>query len=362
MNTRVSNENTTVEVVSLIAAAVEYDSDKEPPPSEPTSAALNWRLDPSISLSDWTIEIGITDTDDINGTREKYHVHKVVLALGPRHSEYFYRLFQNDNFAEAQTRVSRIQLHETAALVFPKLLDYLYSPNDKQLSIGTETATALHYLGQYFEMRHLRWDAKQFWQTDLTVENCATYYEHACLFSDDKVHKAVADVVRRGILSITPASPFFAVSGPDFWLEILHQGFIATRDSSRHVSILLAELCSRHEDMDAELFRQLVDATHLPKIHSDAAFKLIELEERIAGVSETELSSLQERCVGALSNNWKFLKVSDDDTLAFLRKRNPLLLTELFSKTLSRAQMDIIIAESAIPRKKGTTTPRNRER
>jgi hypothetical protein len=49
-----------------------------------------------------------------------------MLAAGPRRSEYFARLFQQDgNFSESQNSTSRIELpDEIAAQAFPVLLDF----------------------------------------------------------------------------------------------------------------------------------------------------------------------------------------------------------------------------------------------
>jgi hypothetical protein len=95
-----------------------YDSDDEPP----EEAVLCWKMDPTKSLSDWTIEI----VSKPNGkTRvDTYHCHKNILAVGPRHSEYFAHLLQSgDRFTEGQSNTSRIELETLAAQTFPVLLD-----------------------------------------------------------------------------------------------------------------------------------------------------------------------------------------------------------------------------------------------
>ena len=153
---------------------------------------LDWRMDADKSHSDWTIEILVGEK--IHGT---YHVHKSMLSVGSKRSEYFERLFGNKNFSEQQTNTSRILLEELAAKAFPLMLDYLYSLwDDNKLPITHENAVVLHYLGGYFEVRGLRKRARTFWKQDMKngdLGDLAMYYEHAKLFHDEKAYRAVVE-------------------------------------------------------------------------------------------------------------------------------------------------------------------------
>jgi len=113
-----------------------YDSDREPPAID-DDELQTWKLDPQESHSDWTIEIvseTTTEGGKVTTKTDTYHVHKHVLSTGPRKSEYFTRLFQNEGrFAESQSKCSRIELHELAAKAFPAFLSFLYAPEIKKL-------------------------------------------------------------------------------------------------------------------------------------------------------------------------------------------------------------------------------------
>jgi hypothetical protein len=171
-----------------------YDSDEEPP----EAAVLCWRMDPGESLSDWTIEIISKPGGDTKV--DTYHCHKTTLAVGPRQSDYFAHLMQNgDRFAEGQSNTSRIELEAPAAEAFPVLLDFMYNQN-KSLAANSENAAALHYLGQYFGIRRLRWEARQFWTSDLTILNCGTYYDHARMFQDDKLLASISEMCAKYII------------------------------------------------------------------------------------------------------------------------------------------------------------------
>jgi len=113
-------------------APVAASKRKEPPSTsdgeEEEEDRLDWRMDPHESRSDWTIEVVVGEK-----THGTYHVHQNILSVGPKRSEYFAHLFQNDNFAEQQTRLSRIRLELLAAKAFPAMLDYLYSLWNEEL-------------------------------------------------------------------------------------------------------------------------------------------------------------------------------------------------------------------------------------
>jgi hypothetical protein len=109
-----------------------YDSDDNELPEESVQDLLKWRTDDS--FADWKIVILVATTPPQKAARNQdsstdkkhfsYNVRKCVLADGPRRSEYFVRLFENDgNFAEAQDKTSRIELNELQAKAFPEFLD-----------------------------------------------------------------------------------------------------------------------------------------------------------------------------------------------------------------------------------------------
>jgi hypothetical protein len=137
---------------------ISYDSDEPPSPiwEKVNADKLLWRQDPEENYSDWTLLISYETTDEnekeSTTKTDEYHLHKATLAVGLRKSEYFARLFKaGGRFAESSSNTSRISLTKLEAKAFPHLLDYLYSV-DADLEISTETATALHHLGGYFEM------------------------------------------------------------------------------------------------------------------------------------------------------------------------------------------------------------------
>jgi hypothetical protein len=117
-----------------------FDSDDELP-DEHTQDRLSWRKGDE-SFSDWTIIIKVKKEHNNNISKQAeqqptessssssssqeqqqqltyYKVHKTAMAIGPRRSEYFVRLFDNDgNFAETKDSTSRIEFNELNSFVF----------------------------------------------------------------------------------------------------------------------------------------------------------------------------------------------------------------------------------------------------
>ena len=322
-----------------------YDSDEEPPVNK--DRVSSWRLDPEESLSDWTVEIVLPNNGKMHAT---YHVHKQNLAVGPRKSEYFAKLFsQGGRFAENKESTSRIPMDELAAQSFPIVLDYLYSEGDK-LPLSTNNATALHSMAKYFDMRRLKWEAKQFWQKDIErADNCAIYYEHASILNNDKILDAALKVCSERILSITKTSRLIQVLDPEVWLRILqdmkdHQGRqtpFEFEEMARHASILIAEFFQQNPGLEADKFQQLTDENLLPHIHVEAAIPLLDAERVImaAALDESRLSNFQDRCIAAIIQDWDSMDLqSQGRAMELAKKQSPTVLVEILSGTLSAAK------------------------
>ena len=299
---------------------------------EEFEAELSWRLDPIQSHSDWTIKIisessntnsssdtsggggcggdicSSDDTDDSNYVRTEkiYHVHKNILSVGPRKSEYFCSLFRctaaNNHLSsqhggggdtatggvvqlrETESKTSTIVLEEMAAKAFPRLLDFAYSSTDT-LYITTENAIALRYLAQYFGMRLLHKKVMEFLRKDITLSNMNTYVCDSYYFQDTKISNLVADTCAANIIDVSPTSSLLeTVTDPNFFLRVISSSEIDTCDTtlSSHLSLLVAAYCNFHkDDIDEDVFRRLTHRNHMPVIDKDASLLLLEIEADI---------------------------------------------------------------------------------
>mmetsp|Transcript_9006 Transcript_9006/g.14013 ORF Transcript_9006/g.14013 Transcript_9006/m.14013 type:complete len:481 (-) Transcript_9006:149-1591(-) len=369
--------------VAVVPDVIQFHYDSEEEEGRPTSnphVRLHWNMDPEVSFSDWKIEISykvktntttaadIDDNADISNsstsitTKTKlYHVHKSVLAVGARRSEYFARLFHTNN--TYKDNISQIELEPCAAEAFPIVLDYLYCP-ERCLQVNSQNAAPLHYLGSYLEMKQLRWDSRKFWKEDLTVDTLSHYYRHATLFDDEKLLDAVVDVCAREISHVLIPDDFpcdfenhivRVASEPSFWLRVLAKYNKDWPDyQSLHVSKLMSHFCESYKEMDAATFNQIVDPDHLPCIATEVAFSFLQLEAKFFPHSPqtevvTELSDLQLRCVESLAFSWPCIDVSDGgDTKVLLKTLSPLFLSELLTRSLARAQMTNTLLQNQV--------------
>ena len=85
-------------------------------------AQLSWRCDPEQSLADWRLVV----SDDGSAT-QTYHVHRALIAAGPRCSEYFVGQFRGGaGFSEGSAGQSTLSFDTAAAEAMPLFL-YIHS-------------------------------------------------------------------------------------------------------------------------------------------------------------------------------------------------------------------------------------------
>jgi hypothetical protein len=326
--------------------AEDEDDSSRPPPSL-HSGHLNWRMPPEESFSDWTIEIITTKpAEALLEQKDVYHVHKNVLAVGPKKCVYFERLFQNKQFSECEARTSKIELNTSAAAAFPCMLDYMYSPEHK-LEIDTKNATALYFLGQYFENLCLRWQAAQFRQEDLSTANCGIYFAQAQLFKEEKLLERIAKFCFENLECITPDSDLIELSDMELWSKLFEwtrgdAGSSRWFYKSKHLSCLFGKYISLHkDDLDATTFTRFTAPACMVEIDKSAAVTLLQVEALLFPESKTsdDLSTLQTRCVEALARAWESIDVPKlEHDLSGL---NPILFRCAFAKALATAKLHL---------------------
>ena len=227
-------------------------------------------------------------------------------------SKYFQNLFA-DHVVE--TGSSTFEFPDKAAMIFPQLLDYIYSPTT--LHLTTDNASAFYFLGKIFGIEHLSWKAKHFWKLDLSFDTVAIYYGDAIIFQDDQIMNAVLATCEdpEVLLNFKVDSPILQVPDPKLWLLLLQK---IGSSHSKHMSKLVASYCLRHH-VDANTFLQLTDEEMMPVVSWSVALGLLGLEWEIYRRSNVEgLSSLQDRCIKALAKTWDKIDVSKDEFTDFL--------------------------------------------
>jgi hypothetical protein len=317
---------------SCYSAVDSPDSDNEP--SHPVR--MDWRTDPEKSLSDWKIEIvSWVSGDDGDDTKQShtYNVHKNVLIL---ESEYFQRSFRamvGNKGEGSAANVTRLELPVKAAGFFPDLLDYLYGQPPK---FSSENATVFHYFGHYFGIRRLRWEAKQFWQQDITQDSVSIYYEDAITFGDPKVmttlqKKCCSDAM---IIGFERDSDIFKVADARLWLYLVKN--VGPRHSEK-LSEMVAWYLNEH-GADSATFLELTAPDRLPKIDFGVTFFLLEMEQSLFVFPNDKLTTLQSRCLETLQLHWRDVSADDPGISTFLLQQPAIFLAELYKRTLSVVQ------------------------
>lgn len=300
---------------------------------------LTWRLDPSESLSDWTITVVSKGAKSV----QDYHVHKNMLAVGKRKSEYFARIFRQHRQEGNRSAVSELILPDTAASMIPILLDYIYT-SEAALTLSSETAPGLRYLAQFFGIKALFERIMRFIQKDLSLNTLVPYYQGSRDLDDKKVLGIAARHCARNIHLIDVSHNLIEVIDPTFFCKVFSSPGLDGVEKKLHLSLLVAKYCQLHKDkLDGPSFLSLTSETNLPEIHHLASLSLLGMEADIvvatSFLSMMSMTSLQERCIKGLASHWRELTVLDPArTAQVCRKLPSLVVTELMIRSLENAK------------------------
>ena len=295
-------------------------------------AALSWRLDEADSLSDWTITVtrahrehASTTTGEGQGRAKaplspaaarQYHVHKNILAVGRKRSEYFVGLFRSqDQLAELIDATSYIELEGSAADAFPVMLDYLYytDPDDVKFgatNITVENVVALRHLAQYFRIRELFDVATDRLHSDLLSgdlgRNSLTFILEATIYGDERLANAAIDVCAEKLGNI--AGKDFQKLPPNLFVKILSSAKLSDKQSI-HLSWIVAHYCEAHSDedeIDEDLFVIMTDETIMPEVDEKAALLLLKFLTGLilSPKNNAAMKNLKARCMGMISSTW----------------------------------------------------------
>lgn len=271
------------------------DEQDEPPPrvlsrsdyEESTSEkeGLTWRLDSTVSHSDWSIRI-------VGKTTTTYHVHKTALSVGARKSCLFQRLFRQPTTG-TQTTFRDFSELEMEAL--PIVLDYIYSGN---LGVTTHTATAVHALSQRFEIQRLRNTSRSFWIKDLHAKTAPVYFDHARALRDVQILKAVALCCTKNVEVLLDLDKDI-----DFVLSVVEMPKIVP---SLELSLVVAVFCKQNRSELAPSSFYRLAAALKDQIDPKAATALLQTQLSFLShdTNTAQQKSLTLRCIQVLSDHW----------------------------------------------------------
>jgi hypothetical protein len=323
--------------IPAILAAIECDEAAVNGNVNHTSElGLFWRQNPAKSLSDWTIEV------IPNGlkTAQKYHVHREILAVGPKRSEYFARLFVSQKPKPSNKSVLELGLNE--ARVFYLLLDHMYSSTDTRPTLDMGTACALYSLADQLEVPSLLLSISDFCTTETSDEDIIDLLKVGESFRDKMLLRTTLHRCAEGLnsMEITTARRI----KPALFVEILQRSKTLPKKykcSSSRLSQLVAATMEGHpSSLKLEIFRRLTDKEYLPYIEGTAAVKLLAFEQELASQQSHRAiradATLHERCLYSITNSWDRVKqkLQEDSMLASRMKAvSSTMLYEILMRT-----------------------------
>lgn len=298
---------------------------------------LSWRLDPSRSMSDWTITVNNLNTR----LSKNYFVHKNMLAVGKRKSPYFVDVFKTKLREASADRMTELFFPALAAEAMPVLLDYIYV-GETVLELSSTTAPGLRYLAQFFGIRILFEEIMKFIQADLSLNTLTSYYKAGVGLEDRKVLNVVSKHIVRNIALIEETHDIVETMEPPFFTKVLASSDLSSPANMVHTSILLAKYCGLwKQKLDPQAFLELTNENILGHIYHGAALPLLEIESDLglSGDGAKELTSLQARCIASLAPKWDSLcDVDPGRTREICNKLPTRVVTEMMMKSLSYAK------------------------
>lgn len=299
-----------------------------------TPQFLTWRLDPDESLSDWTLTVAsIASLDQKKNEREnanedrnqestgrgitssffrahgvdhptkKYFVHRTQLAVGPRKSEYFAKLFRNKQKKGSKANGTRIELRPCAANAFPSMLDFMYSPPGSPVDVTTDSAVALRHLATCFGIRELFDSVTEFIKDDLCTDTAATYLMEAASFRHEKLFDVSRKVCSENF-EVIKFSQIVILSADLFEKVILSDELVC---SSEVLSSRVASYCRcRPGAVDVDMLKRITCSSKMPRIAPEASLFFLHLlseidgdEESVSTSAPSKTQDLYKRCLVA---------------------------------------------------------------
>lgn len=237
---------------------------------------------------------------------EKYHLHKVNLAIGKRGCGYFARLFRRKNDDVNSIAMHRMEVPISCLPAIPAMLDYLYNPNpDAEVHATTATAIPLRFLGSFLRNPTLFDSATRFLQNDLRPETAVEYLKHAELYTQTKLIGICIRILAENfdLLKVT----WYASLSPHLMKRVLYSKYFTCSTSSMAVCTKIASYC-RCQSIDRAMLLSLTDVKIMPAVCPEEALFFIHLLSR-SGMDLTDTSrddhislkerSLYQRCINA---------------------------------------------------------------
>lgn len=355
--------------------------------SDSSKRRVSWKSDSKASFSDWTIKISYRDAVYNQHQLDEYHIHKNVTGFGYRKSEYLLREFQKqelrnvieDNSSSSNNSSSNNNNNEVAATTtiklpteiqaraFPMVLDFLYYTKEIKQKLTAEMSCNIFKLSELLEIPALSKAIGEFYMKNLTLKNLGDFLTAATKARADKLLTICKAKIGQMITENPKLSGFVP---PKFMADILlisrkQLDEARLKEPEKYTEDLVVSqsrywskaacICAAQNEtvLTPKLFERLTSSESLPYIDASATPKLLSIEAILIGNSTTlhtsnntktgvnaqQLTSLQERCVESISNDFDTFQKCFDSSQAVSESLKNLpsnVLTEILLKSLNR--------------------------
>mmetsp|Transcript_22134 Transcript_22134/g.52644 ORF Transcript_22134/g.52644 Transcript_22134/m.52644 type:complete len:644 (+) Transcript_22134:160-2091(+) len=338
---------------------------------------LCWRLDPSQSLSDWELHIYNRSTKKF----KVYHVHRVVLALGPRGCAFFQDVFRKAESGSSPSTVSgnkrtMVPLVSESCQFIGCFLDHIYG--NEQFKITYKNALGLCYLADYFRNNSLWELATDFIEEDLGtpigLEHLSQYYTDSIYYDQDEFLDHILAVCSKELLRMMedgiPCTKLLMDLTPAHFETVLVDMELPTEEDVSSCNLLTRLitqfLCMHEHDMSVESFVNFT--SQIIVLNSSSAIMLLEAsiacdfgakdsnQKILSNDSDSSLILFQQRCIESLSEEWEELleldqgRVTEVMRTLSLREEHIGMLVDWFQKTLKQASSHLLASRQETER------------
>ena len=266
---------------------------------------LSWKMDPEKSYSDMSIRI---DYLNHKGS-EIYHVHKQIVAVGPKRSNFLAQHLHSRE-VEAGEKVSIvIKLDYEGSSVVPQILDFMYL-QDTKLEFSNENSVALHYVSRVFEISRLSREIVKFINHDLSLSNIADYIINGVYYRDHLTIAMAGRLCAQEIMSIDVDSDLLTKLESDFFEKVVSCNIIE-KSARPHVNVLITKYFSVH-DLQGDVIEKLLKSIHVDEIDKNSALDLLKIVIKLKafeGIGTFE--NVKKKSIDVITENWTELTSYD---------------------------------------------------
>ena len=298
-----------------------------------------WRLKPQESLSDFKLTVLSSET----GSETNYYVHKHMMAIGPRSSQYLSEVFAAENTSHFQ-----VTLDGKTSPLIPSILDFIYCQNH-EINMTTENAVAFRQLAKMLKIFPLEVKAANFILKDIGIHNLVTYISECSYFNDIEVTKAVLEKCIANIEKISIHDRLWIVMEPELFLQVVSSPHVDRGVLSKQLSILLKEYLDLHQyEITEDLFVALTSENIIPIVDRSAALPLIELCQIY---NSDQCEELRKRCAFTIACYWQTTPQDERHRLFSLLRHLPSSITVDFLEIVESGHSTLEMLRSEMEQK-----------